>query len=365
MIPNGEQIFPFRSPLCMRGESDSAFEGWSHPDPLPAYEDHVMGVKLTRPSSDGTSFVHPASMEENLDPYFPSHLAFGPQSVVPVRPPTGLSGVAARIEVLSGSSSNDGAQIPRSAGSTPTSTALGVLVGPNSNRTGPMDFRFLPMPPPHHRIFHYGGPRGTAFTIGLTFPGLGHPDRRYRVYATMPVRVLHYRISLQVLRIDPRGIRTYVNGLVLFHEDTISDRNHPGVPAVATPYLVPNSIAEIRLHPFGPVGPAPLTGQVPLPPDEGEEVDAGHDLVPLVENLPSPIDDSGENEGEDGDSEGGADACGDTSITPDGEVIEISYPADETMEESLPSRRVSTRVRSSRKATRGGNLTNFEAARSG
>jgi hypothetical protein len=90
MIPNGEQIFPFRSPLCMRGESDSAysFEGWSHPDPLPAYEDHVMGVKLTRPSSDGTSFVHPASMEENLDPYFPSHPAFGPQSVVPVRPPT-------------------------------------------------------------------------------------------------------------------------------------------------------------------------------------------------------------------------------------------------------------------------------------
>jgi hypothetical protein len=76
----------------------------------------------------------------------------------------------------------------------------------------------------------------------------------------MPVRVLHYRISLQVLRIDPRGIRIYVNGMVLFHEGTISDRNRPGAPAVATPYLVPNAIAEIRLHPFGPVGPAPLVG---------------------------------------------------------------------------------------------------------
>ena len=74
MIPNGEQILPFRSPLCMREDSDPAysFENWNHPDPLPAYEDHVLGVKLTRPSSDGTSLAHPAPVEGNLDPYFPS-----------------------------------------------------------------------------------------------------------------------------------------------------------------------------------------------------------------------------------------------------------------------------------------------------
>ncbi len=80
---------------------------------------------------------------------------------------------------------------------------------------------------------------------------------------------------------------------------------------------MPNSIVEIRLHPFGPVGPVPLTGQVPLPPDEGEGNDTDYDLVPLIEDFPSPIDDSGENEGEDDDSEGCADALGETTITPD------------------------------------------------
>jgi hypothetical protein len=343
MIPDGEQLLPFRSPLCMREGSDPAysFEDWNHPDPLPAYEDHVLGVKLTRPNSDGTNVAHPAQVEEDLDPHFPSHPAFGPQSVVQVRFPTGLRGGTPRVDILSNSSSSNETRVPETTGSTPASNALGVLVGPTSNRTGPMDFRFLPMPPPHHRIFQYGGPLGTAFTVTLHFEvELGRPSQRYRVYATMPVRVLHYRISLQVLRIDPRGIRMYVNGSILFHQGTISDRNRPGAPAIATPYLVPNSRVDVRLHPFGPVGPAALIEQVPLPPDEGEGDDA--DIVPLIEDSPPPVDDDGEiEEGED-DPDGVSDAPGETTITPDGEVIEITYV------DTPPPRRVSTRVRAPR-----------------
>ena len=84
----------------------------------------------------------------------------------------------------------------------------------------------------------------------------------------------------------------YVNGSILFHQGTISDRNSPGAPAMPTPYLVPNSVVEVRLHPFGPFGPASLTEQVPLPPDEGEGDDT--DIVPLIEDSPLPVDDDGE-----------------------------------------------------------------------
>jgi hypothetical protein len=43
----------------------------------------------------------------------------------------------------------------------------------------------------------------------------------------MTVRVLHYRIVFHVVIIDPRGIRLFVEGRVLFHRETISDRFDP------------------------------------------------------------------------------------------------------------------------------------------
>jgi hypothetical protein len=88
------------------------------------------------------------------------------------------------------------------------------------------------------------------------------PSQVYRVYATMPVRVLHYRIALQVLRVDPRGIRLFVEDRILFHRGTISDQFDPDHQELPTPYLVPNTLVEVRLVPIGPFGPAPM----PLPP---------------------------------------------------------------------------------------------------
>jgi hypothetical protein len=51
--PGGEPIVPFRSPLYLGGYDDSphSFQNWRHPDPLPAFKDHVSGAKLSQPLS--------------------------------------------------------------------------------------------------------------------------------------------------------------------------------------------------------------------------------------------------------------------------------------------------------------------------
>ena len=90
--PDGEQLLPFRSPLSMRGVGPSSysFDNWKVDDPLPQYEDHVSGVPLAQPSSIMTM---PSSSQTKFDNgtfHFPFHPAFGPASVVHVRPPTGL-----------------------------------------------------------------------------------------------------------------------------------------------------------------------------------------------------------------------------------------------------------------------------------
>jgi hypothetical protein len=99
LSPDGEPVIPFRSPLSMRGEkgSDYHFDEWSYADPLPEYEDHVLGVKLSHPVSDGLVFPpqNPAISERGR--YFPTHPAFGPTSVVPVRVPLGLQEMRKRI----------------------------------------------------------------------------------------------------------------------------------------------------------------------------------------------------------------------------------------------------------------------------
>ncbi len=108
-------------------------------------------------------------------------------------------------------------------------------------------------------MFHSSGPRGRSFTIRLEFTGISRPGQNYRVYETMPVRVLHYRIAFHVVIIDPWGIRLFIEDRVLFHSGTISDRFDPRRPTIATPHLVPNSILEVRLVPIGTFGPALLT----------------------------------------------------------------------------------------------------------
>ncbi len=58
--------------------------------------------------------------------------------------------------------------------------------------------------------------------------------------------------------IDPRGIRLFVEGCVLFHRRTISDRVDPNDLTTPTPFLVPNSVLEVRLVPIGAFRPAPV-----------------------------------------------------------------------------------------------------------
>jgi hypothetical protein len=262
----------------MRGEIGSAcsFDKWVPTDPLPEYEDHVSGVKLSRPVSDGIVLLPQISGEVSRGNYFPAHPAFGPTSVVPVQAPVGLNEMRKKIgeskkvnvsdllsldlyptsSTWSNGSSGNGINVP----------VLPVATGPTTQRTfadayhgstGPIDFLFLSQPPHYHRMFHSSGPRGRSFSINLIFLNLGRPPQRYRVYATMPVRVLHYRIAIQLLRIDPRGIRIFVNDEVLFHRGTISDQLDPDRPTVPTPFLIPNSTAEVRLVPVGNFGPAP------------------------------------------------------------------------------------------------------------
>ena len=106
-------------------------------------------------------------------------------------------------------------------------------------------------------------------------------------------------------------------------------------------------MVEIRLYPFGSEGPDALTGRVPIPPEEGDGDD--NDFVPLIEDSPPPVDDDGEIEEGKECSEGNDETPGDTTITPDGEIIEIDSSAGDATVVSSPPRRVSSRVRAARK----------------
>ena len=126
-------------------------------------------------------------------------------------------------------------------------------------------------------MFNSSGPRGASFSIRLTFTGFVHHSQVYRVYETMPVRVLHYRIAFQVLLVDPRGLRLYVENRPLFHRGTISDRFDPRAPNVPTPFLVPNSVLEVRQVQIGNFGPAVFQPQFTFPgPGIESEDGEGH-----------------------------------------------------------------------------------------
>jgi hypothetical protein len=98
LSPDGEQLIPYRSPPCMRGNSDLSYSflDWSASDPLPTFEDHVSGVNLSRPLS-GDVMLPPSHGLTKFDNNattgkFPYHPAFGETSVVRVRIPPSLNG---------------------------------------------------------------------------------------------------------------------------------------------------------------------------------------------------------------------------------------------------------------------------------
>jgi hypothetical protein len=165
----------------------------------------------------------------------------------------------------------------------------------STDRVGraPVSYRSFPRPPADDRIFHSSGPRGRAFTIRLVFTGVARPSQYYRVYETMPVRVLYCRIAIHVLWTDPRGIRIYVEDRLLFHRGTISDQFDRGT---STPFLVPNSVAEIRLVQIGGFGPvlaplpAVLLGADIVPVGVGPDFDGeSFDSVVDMPSPPSPL----------------------------------------------------------------------------
>jgi hypothetical protein len=141
--------------------------------------------------------------------HFPNHPAFGPTSVVPVRVPLGLGEMRRRVGedremdysdflsldhdvpllFWSDASSGNGTHVPVIPGTGPPTQR--TFVEAYRGSTGPIDFCFLPQPPPDHRMFNSSAPRGMSFSITLIFLDLGRSSQRYRVYATMPVRVLH------------------------------------------------------------------------------------------------------------------------------------------------------------------------------
>ncbi len=96
MSPDGEPLVPMRSPLRIREGADPelSFEGWTSDDPLPEYEDHVKGSRLTRPlNCEVFKAEEEIPITEELFSHYPSHPSFGEPSVVAVHDPPQMGGL--------------------------------------------------------------------------------------------------------------------------------------------------------------------------------------------------------------------------------------------------------------------------------
>jgi hypothetical protein len=256
-----------RSPFGLRegGDPDLSFLGWKESDPLPDYEDHVGIPPFTRPHDNELVDANPGTGDFVRPTYRPYHPAFGEQSMVVVNQPQSVGSnptVVIAPVTLSTTPPDNGTSVP-SAPTGPAPRPSLYFSEAYSSHTGPIDFRFLPRPPPEHNMFNSSGPRGASFSIRLIFTGFDRPSQVYRVYETMPVRVLHYRIAFQVLLVDPRGLRLFVENRPLLHRGTINDRFDPRAPNAPTPNAP--SVLEVRLVQIGTFGPAVFQPQFALP----------------------------------------------------------------------------------------------------
>jgi hypothetical protein len=183
MSPDGEPLIPMRSPFGFRegGDPDLSFHDWQESDPLPDYEDHVGIPPFTRPHD--TELVE---VEANLGTgdigrpvYRPFHPSFGEASIVAVNQPQSVGAnptVGIAPVTLSTTSPDNSTSVP-SAPAGPTPRPSLNFSEAYSSRTGPIDFRFLPRPPPEHNMFHSSGPRGASFSIRLIFTGFDRPSQ--------------------------------------------------------------------------------------------------------------------------------------------------------------------------------------------
>jgi hypothetical protein len=348
--PEGEPLVPFRSPERIRAgeDPDLSFQGWTDQDPLPEYEDHVLGPSLRRPKDCEVTEAENQRVSLEIPSYHPSHPSFGGTSGVAVMAPpkmgrvdhtrkdipnTQTPSMEIAITEMSGSTSGS---VPKASTQPISSTQPMTLTFADAYRghTGPVDFRFLPMPPAEHQMFRFDGDRGISFTIKLRFTGFERPNQYYRVFENLTVRILHYRIAIQILRVDPRGIRMFVQDQRLFHRGTISDRFDPDHPAVQTPYLVRNSVLEIRLVPIGDFGPAPRSVNFwgyPIP-NSDDTANVGESLESSLPDIEAtPTDMAGED------------------IDP--ELIAIAAPPVPGRTILVPPVRASSRARAQREST--------------
>ncbi len=263
--PSGEPIVPFRSPLCLNGEADShhSFRNWRHPDPLPPYEDHVSGVKLSQPFSTRT-LIPSSQPKMTSGPYhLPYHPAFGEESIIKVHvhpylrvtPLTEPSGFGEKPTAVPAPD-----LLPGTNGS--STTAISPIVSTSMTRHdeasvddgGRVPSQLLPQPESDAQ----------QFLIYLEFPGQGRPLMTYRVYVGMPVRLLYQAIAHGILNCEDHQIRIFIGDNCLLHLGTITDRHFPDLPDVPTVFLYPDCTARVvRL-----VSATGIGDPIPFPPVE-------------------------------------------------------------------------------------------------
>jgi hypothetical protein len=327
MNPNGEPLVPMRSPFGIRDGSDPeySFEGWTESDSLPEYEDHICSGRLTRPRDRELVPEVEGLPRDAMPSYRPFHPAFGEGSAVAVHSPPKMGGLAS--EPLADANETDlppGNEDIDENENTEISSSQGSGGGNHNaflpSPDLPMDGNDAASGPPTHPFGDDTlGTGGLEFMVYLDFPGQDRPRLRYRVYSLMPIRLLYRAIANGILGCEDERIRLFVEDQCLLHNGTISDRFFPDSPEIPTVYLTRNCVVEVRMNVLN------INGDGLIPPMA--ESKGNSEVEPVLNQEFGQIDRVTTGLGD--------------------EVIPV---------ESLPLRRVSTRVPVSRSAkTFGGN----------
>ncbi len=283
----GEPLIPFRSPLCMRGDGDSpfSFQDWNPSDPLPVYEDHVKGVKISQPFSAGAMIRSAVPERANESFHFPFHQAFEEQSVVKVHVPSTLR----MIEAGDACDPGEKPTIDKFNESA-IAEVVSLPVGPKVVRTDQLLSDGSDGNEPSRRdlpsTIHDPTAGESEFRIYLEFPGQDRPRLAYQVYTSMPVRLLYRTIANGILECEDYQIRIFVDGACLLHLGTVTDRYFPDCSDIPTVLLYPDCTAFVRIRVHDQLGEqgdiSPAEPKFSFPPAMVRE---GKDLNPVACDL--------------------------------------------------------------------------------
>jgi hypothetical protein len=287
LAPDGESLVPYRSPPSMRGTSDLSYSflDWSVVDPLPNFEDHVSGIKLTRPLSGDVMVPPPrGSDDEEAIGKFPYHPAFGETSVVRVRVPPRLRGdesvdvplsdAGPDSELPAESEPNAVVDISDSNLQGPHLASLDETMGSGDPDPQP------PLPDPIHPAAMTSREGRHEFVVNIEFPiSTRRPVLRYRVYSGMSVRLFYHLVASRILGCEAYHICMYVNDYELQHLGSITDRFYPDFPEVSTPYLSSECVVRVEFV-------ANVSGEDPIT-DHGMGIEATTSIESIdTEDLP-------------------------------------------------------------------------------